>query len=434
MAQAHRLCGPVSSNNTRTSVDEPWTVDLSLKWRDRYVLVTSAFWLIPKMLIFGLPLLILQLPFTAVLCLYARTLPIPCETPNRLQCGYRCLCVAAFIVGFPMLLVAKLALLLDYLFYYLFGVLFCTFTCGWSTYCKSIAALKPYTGGPWALLYWSDIVTCFIGQVWRHGYLEGNFMLLNMWLCMPWLKYYVNCNPWTHPLEHRMVQQISTSMQDMSLAELSKAGLQIISRTKQTPGLQADIDNWRFVPHYAYPPPWRRWAVGMQAGGRKVPYVFFLLTHVTHALCRHCGTDEQYVVSNSVAVAGYRVMLWYNNPYHFLTGLVEASLTDGRKGSQPEKNRGGEHPMWLVTSRSPMLSNRGSFTGSGWIDDFFDQWLPTIVNALRKINRGDTAVEELKEGVISKDGKSRPEIGKKVPLVAAGDVESVKYDVVRDFY
>jgi hypothetical protein len=36
------------------------------------------------------------------------------------------------------------------------------------------------------------------------------------------------------------------------------------------------------------------------------------------------------VASNSCQLPIYRVILWYNNPYHFLTAWVEASISTGR--------------------------------------------------------------------------------------------------------
>jgi len=265
-----------------------------------------------------------------------------------------------------------------------------------------------------------------MGQVWRHGICDTTMMVSAMFLLIPWAKYYVNCNPLVYPLEERMVQQISTSMQDMSVADITKAGLRIMSRTKQQEELQENLNKWKFVPHYPYPPPWKRWTIGIQAGGNRCPAMFFMFVHTTHALCTHGNSIEQYILSDSVESAGYRVMLWYNNPYHFFTGWVEASITHGRP-SQANKNRGGEHPMWLVTSRSPLLSDRKSKTGTGWIDNFFDCWLPRIVDQIRKINRGMYEVEKLREGVISKDGASRPEKGKAVPLVEAGTPDAAYF-------
>ena len=42
------------------------------------------------------------------------------------------------------------------------------------------------------------------------------------------------------------------------------------------------------------------------------------------------NSTEQHVASNSCQLPIYRVILWYNNPYHFLTAWVEASISTGR--------------------------------------------------------------------------------------------------------
>ena len=129
---------------------------------------------------------------------------------------------------------------------------------------------------------------------------------------MPWLKYFWNVNPWVYDLQERYVQQISTSMKD--LAELHsdlgdkkvdkgiiETARRIISRSKQFAHLRKNEDMWKFVPHYPYPPPSRRWAVGLQAGGQaSTPGKFTLLVHATHAIAETNGSTEQFVLSNSV--------------------------------------------------------------------------------------------------------------------------------------
>merc|ERR1719245_575259 len=144
----------------------------------------------------------------------------------------------------------------------------------------------------------------------------------------------------------------------------------IISRSRLARNKAKRIDIWGFVPHYPYPPRHRRWALGLQAGGSMYPGKFTLIVHTTHKWSRAGGTQEQFVLSNSCELPIYRVMLWYNNPFHFLTGWVEASVSTGLP-SQPNKKHGGEHPMWLVTGRSPQVAGRESWTGSGMIDAFF---------------------------------------------------------------
>lgn len=242
---------------------------------------------------------------------------------------------------------------------------------------------------------------------------------------MPWLKYYINCNPWIYDLDQRLCQQITTTMKDCGTPqEVSSSARDIISMCRQPRDMAEMLDKWSFVPHYPYPPLDRRYALGLQAGGGQYPAKFTLFVHVTHAVAEAQGSMEQFVLSNSVAEPIYRVMLWYNNPFHFLTGWVEASVSTGLP-SQPEKHHGGEHPMWLVTARTPMIAGRDAFTGSGMIDAFFDFWLPVFVYEMRIISRlkyhratlneARQYAEDNYEEVISKDGVSKPKglIGRK---------------------
>merc|ERR1719433_1514422 len=111
------------------------------------------------------------------------------------------------------------------------------------------------------------------------------------------MKYYINCNPWIYDLDERLVQQISTSMQDMTLPEICASGLSFISTTNQKQDLKQFVDKSIFGPHYPYPPPWKRWAIGIQAGGNQPPLSFFLFVHTTHALCAHGGSTEQFILS-----------------------------------------------------------------------------------------------------------------------------------------
>ena len=64
--------------------------------------------------------------------------------------------------------------------------------------------------------------------------------------------------------------------------------------------------------------------------------------------------------------------------------------------------------MWLVSSPSPLLSRRDAVTGPGLIDAFFDTWLPTIVDEVRRLAKGPQYAAARHQGVISKDGLSRP--------------------------
>lgn len=244
--------------------------------------------------------------------------------------------------------------------------------------------IHPYRNGPGLILHLADFFACVLGQCARQHIGETWYMVSVMWVLMPWLKYYICCNPWIYDLDHRLCQQISTEMADLGdPSECADTCRQIISMAKHPRHIAERVDLWSFVPHYPYPPPYKRWSIGLQAGGSNYPGKFTLIVHTTHAVSEAGGSTEQFVLSNCCKLPIYRVMLWYSNPFHFLTGFVEASVSTGQP-SQPGKDSGGEHPMWLVTGHTPLTSGRDSFTGSGMIDAFFDYWLPVFVHEMRR--------------------------------------------------
>eukprot|EP00656_Telonema_subtile_P023478 TRINITY_DN2492_c0_g4_i1.p1 TRINITY_DN2492_c0_g4~~TRINITY_DN2492_c0_g4_i1.p1 ORF type:complete len:739 (+),score=149.23 TRINITY_DN2492_c0_g4_i1:36-2252(+) len=448
-----------------TSVDlkgEEWC-DESLKGRDTYIWVVTILCLTIKILALFVPMFMWIMVAMCFPYIYARNRKAPVEWVQR-GCKFWCWFTICMAVSFPALIVAFLSLLVDYVFYYIFGFLFTLCTWRWKEYWASEKALDPYRGGPNVLLKLPDIFVCLMGQCQRHGLCGTSYMVVVMFLLMPWLKYFWNVNPWVLDLEERFVQQISTSMEDLVLNQhldterfsseeqydpeseeaihqhlrhhcaatphldehskpisgtyhgrctfdqiehaISDTSRRVISRSRDFAEVRAREDLWNFAPHYPYPPPGRRFAIGMQAGGSGgSPIKFTLLVHTTHASVHGCDdplciphpqpectcakqTTEQFVLSDSVANPVYRVMLWYNNPYHFLTGFVEASISNGGQ-SQQNKYLGGEHPMWLVTGHSPLVASRDSMTGVGMIDDFFDGWLPVFVHECRHI--GTTA-------------------------------------------
>jgi hypothetical protein len=75
-------------------------------------------------------------------------------------------------------------------------------------------------------------------------------------------------------------------------------------------------------------------------------------------------------------------MLWRNNPYHIYTGYVEANLSNGFP-SQPEKELGAEHPMWLVNAHNKLAADRKVKLSLGSIDTFFDDFIPQLNHFIR---------------------------------------------------
>merc|ERR1719215_1121913 len=374
---------------------------------DIYVLTTTAIWMLPKLIVL-LPLM-LVLGFVPILMtrVYITLLPEPLDRVPRSHGFYFWFCVT-LLCALPTICGILVNLLLDSIMYYIFSFVYCLVTCQWGILWSNLDKIRPFRHGP--SLFWKmpDIWLCIMGQHMRQGIFETIYIVSMMWVLMPWLKFYINCNPWIYELDHRLVQQISTSLSDIgNVDEVAEECRHVISRARHSRERAHRIDLWSFVPHYPYPPADRRWAIGIQAGGAAYPGKFTLLVHTTHAdskmgssrvntrgnkgygrtpeeeeVCTHLGSQEQFVLSNSIARPVYRVMRWYNNPFHFLTGWVEASISTGYP-SQPQKMHGGEHPMWLVSAKSKLTASRESFTGSGLIDWFFDYWLPVFVHGVR---------------------------------------------------
>jgi hypothetical protein len=440
-ALAVKAAGGVSLNKEDgddTSTDQNWEYEDTPK-TDQYVLITTAIWMLPKLVIF-LPLMLILNFIPLVLCrVYISMMPEPMDRVQRNKLFYVWFTLI-FILSIPSILVIVVNYLLDSIVYYIFSIPFCTFTCQWGMVMKNFERIRPFRGGPSIIAHSADIMVCIMGQSMRQGFLEMIWMVSMMWVLMPWLKYYICCNPFIYNLDHRLVQQISTGMEDLEkytlrgVDEVAQECRNVISRARNSKARRHRIDLWSFVPHYPYPPPGRKHAFGMQAGGGEYPGKFTLLVNVTHADIKAKGSQEQFVLSNSIERPVYRVMLWYSNPFHFLTGWVEASISTGLP-SQPGKKFGGEHPMWLVSGRSQLTSSRDSFTGSGMIDWFFDYWLPVFVHEIRfsirykymlherKDKYGEEAQEKAKEAVQEAEDKEEKA---KQSLADAADDESKK--------
>merc|ERR1712232_1431474 len=131
-----------------TSIDQEWAIDDSLWPTDVYVQITSFVWIVPKILIFIVPLYITLLPFTVLARAYVSCLPAPTDQISRNVCGFRLFVFLGYVLVWPFALQAFLLLMLDYLFYYLFSVPFCLLTGGCARYCKSVKVLKPWKNGP----------------------------------------------------------------------------------------------------------------------------------------------------------------------------------------------------------------------------------------------------------------------------------------------
>ena len=319
-AHAHNI----KSRGDDTTADQPWKIDPTLAFNDSYVILTSKVYLFPKLALLWLPMFILTLPYAALAHTYGSCLPVPTDHVRR-GVGFHASLLVARILFIPAFVLGAVSLAIDSFFNYLFGGLFfLLFVRDLKQYRASQKVIAPYRGG--AMIVFLDIFVASIGQALRNGTAEHAWSFTTIFMVTPWLKFYLNANPFIYPLDERFIQQISTSLKDIGVDTVHERAREIICRTRQDGRLAKRLDLWRFCPHYPYPPPGRRWANGLQAAN-----IVTFVTHVAHAVAEARGVSEkdQWILSNCTERPVWRVMLWYNYPYHFCTGWVEASITNG---------------------------------------------------------------------------------------------------------
>lgn len=363
-----------NGGKTDTSVPEPWASNCKWLVADAYaVLVTSV--QVPKIVLFAPLFLVLFLPVCVWAGCIASSLPSPTERiPKSLSL------TVGFVSLAPAVPFVCLSLLLDSLLFYLFGLVYCALTFGWLRFFRGQAILAPLRDGPPLWYYLGDYLVALVGQAHRRGPISlaiGHALGL---VLIPWLKYFLHTNAFLYELEYRFVNQIASEPLESDEVKGVQGWLRICTRCKFTEDQMARTHNWSFMAHHPEPPPQRRWALGLHTV--RQPGVLGCLTLPTASLC-HCvvatstngQSTEQLVVSNSAVAPVYRVPLWYNNPFHPVTAYVEANVqrsADGRLRL--------EHPMWIVSSRSPLVSSSlFEVFGVGFVDKFLGtSYLPNI--------------------------------------------------------
>jgi len=383
-----------------SSKDQVWRVD---DWAvcDYYVLGILYLVAYPKVLVVGPLVLLLLAP--PLLLAWLLCLSVPDNSPAvPRDAKFHVAHFAALLLSVPVIFVVAITMALDLCLITLFGLIWAVAACRIHRVWKAMRAADPFRGGPHLLFYTADILVALVGHIHRHG-LGETMLKVTVMLCYnPWWKYWVSANPWVSDLGVRFITQISTRMDDMQQNDVENHFKCLLTQCKLRPEGRAEADFMFFSPHYPSPPRGRHMAIGMQLASQCT-----LLVHTTHLYQVKDG-DLPLVASNSALRPLYRVMLWHNNPFHCLTGWVEASISTGLP-SQPDKPQSGEHPMWLLCGHNYLSAHRDSPAyGPAYIDYFFDEFLPVFVHYIRSRVRGKEAADQLWQGVISKDGVSRP--------------------------
>ena len=383
------------------TVDQAWRID---QWAacDTFVMAVLYCVAYPKCLLVVPILIVLLIPPMAVVWAFQRSVPPEAPAVQRTP-GFHAAHAAALVLSLPAILVVCVTLALDFTIMALLGCIWALAACRIHRVWGSIRAADPFRGGPWLLWYTADITVALVGHMHRHGFLE-TVLKVSVMLCYnPWWKYWIGANPWVSDLGIRFITQISTRMDDMATDDVERECRNLITCCKVPAEARAEADAMFFSPHYPSPPPGpRHMALAMQLASGCT-----LLVHTTHLYQVNKGPPP-LTLSRSILRPLYRVMLWHNNPFHILTGWVEASISTGLP-SQPDKPQSAEHPMWILCGHNYLSAHRDSPAyGPAYIDHFFDEFLPVFVHYIRSRVRGKEAADQLWQEVVSKDGVSRP--------------------------
>lgn len=284
----------------------------------------------------------------------------------------------------------------------LFGTIYCIIDDGgFDRYHRNLNVIKPYCNGPPLYCYFSDCVAAAAGMVHRRGLVEFTSSFALMFIINPWIKYWITGNVYTSDLRERFVTQVGKQMEDMTSEQVASSFMTYLSRAKNGEEDRRYIRNpILFCPHFPFPPTARsgnkkrrKWAVGLEHS------TIACFVHTRHfqsgrgksingrGAIRPIAKKDPPCLSRSAEVPIYRVILWRNNPYHIYTGVVEACIS--------RKQQALEHPMWLISSHNKLAADPQVLLSTGWIDLFFDEFIPHLEYFIRLNELGREAADSV---------------------------------------
>lgn len=361
-------CKKISNQNT--SKDGAWEMN-EFGIEDIYCLFVMLICAVPKLLVlYPLLFICLSIPVLLNKLLFNKL--------SRGSASWYFHVIAQIILGIPAILLISVSLIIDFISMFVFGIAYCMVTCKWKRYFENRKVIAPYRNGPSLLRHITDIVFVASSMTNRQGYFEFLKNYTMMFLLNPWIKYWVTGNEYVTTLKERFITQTGNGLQDVPLETVKTEFCKCISDIDLSRKDRESIDAAFFCPHYPKPHENKRYAIGMQMSN-----MTSTLVHTSHY---DTEGQQMFSLSNTLDKPIYRIMLWYNNPFHIFTGYVEANISN--------MNRAIEHPMWLVCGTNNIASDRDKkwTMSTGFIDKYFHEYIPAIDtfvrrNAQKEINR-----------------------------------------------
>lgn len=355
-------------------------------FKDGFVFVTTVLWLFAKVLLLGLPVALASLPPIGSAWLFAVVEAQNSQGLHHVE--FSLAFVITILLSMPLLAMALVSLLLDVGLYYLLSVLYCTCSCRWRAMLRGQEVLAPFKHGPSIIWHLPDLFKALAGQCWRHGWPAMLHMVTCTVLFVPFVKYYVNCNPWIYDLKLRKNEQCSEELRSGPPTQLAGICCDMLSSPRLPAPMELGERCKLLMRTYAYMAPFyprpsldRRWSLGMQVGGRRYPGRAMLVSHTTHGRSENGGSTEQFAVSSACEAPVYRIMFWYSNPYHLMTGWSELTVSSATPGAPRVGEYRLEHTTLLVSGLTKQTGDRGSWAGTGATLSVAEAWAKTFMAA-----------------------------------------------------
>ena len=320
-------------------------------WTDYYAIGVSLI-----LLLIMIPFSLIIIPFTfmplALWAIYGQCLPKPTQVIKR-NCSFAMLKVATFVVALPALLILVIWPMIVFVLNFVLCLPYVVARCRFGVVASNFRTLWPWMSfGRWN---WDGINAAMVGSVYRQGFCEYFSQFTHKLLAVPIIKWVMVANPWLYKLEEQYINQWTPKLDDdgESIEDVIDGATSIPSCALHTKAYRKIIDDHIFSVHYPLPPKFDQTKgegaeykaeIGIQTPtGTQKRNIVLVTNTVTHFHKPRAKAKR----STLSIWAVYEVNLFWFNPYHFLTGVVEVNLTEEMEM---------EHPCFVIAGTGSRLS------------------------------------------------------------------------------
>jgi len=279
---------------------------------------------------------------------YAKLQPKPTMQFTRDRM-FHVFAVVFLLTGLPILIIGILWPIIVQFATFLFWLPYVILFGRTGTVRRNFAMLRPsFQMGDWS---YTNLFIAVTGSQWRQGFLEYwlTFTQKSL-LLVPIIKYVLICNPWAYELREIYTNQWTDKL-PLEEEEIAAGALRITSWALHGAKNRRIVDEHIFSVYYPIPESWRSTVgtIGVQSPTGSLKRNVLLITDTKHRHLDYGGPTKPSIANRSTIskMALFEVNLYYWNPYHHLTGVVEVNIT---------KDHEVEHPFWCMAGKDSFIS------------------------------------------------------------------------------